>query len=60
MILFDPAEGAGLIAAYGSDERVPFQAWDIRFVDAVTEGQPVIYAIERVDAALRAVEVRPA
>ncbi|MFD6294706.1 hypothetical protein ACFWFU_07860 [Streptomyces sp. NPDC060235] len=60
MIAFDPDKGSGLIAPYSGDEHVPFQAQVIRFVDVVTAGQPVIYAIEWVDAAVRAVEVRPA
>ncbi|MFF3000674.1 hypothetical protein ACFVTC_39960 [Streptomyces sp. NPDC057950] len=32
----------------------------VRFVDGVAEGHLVIYAIEHADAAVRAVEVRPA
>ncbi|WP_404199714.1 hypothetical protein [Streptomyces tauricus] len=61
MIAFDPVEGAGLVAPFGSDDvHVPFTVQAIRFVDAVTEGQPVIYAVERVGAAAQVVEVRPA
>ncbi|MEU0038342.1 hypothetical protein [Streptomyces sp. NPDC006333] len=57
---FDPAQGLGVIAPYSGEEHVPFKAQAVRFVDVVAEGQLVIYAIERADAAVRAVEVRPA
>ncbi|MFD5723481.1 hypothetical protein [Streptomyces sp. NPDC127036] len=60
VVAFDAENGSGLIAPYGADEPVPFQAQALKFVDAVTAGQPVIYAIEWVDASVRAVEVRPA
>ncbi|MER7678437.1 MULTISPECIES: cold-shock protein [unclassified Streptomyces] len=60
VVSFDAANGLGLIAPYGGDEHVPFHAQAIRFVDRVTEGQPVIYATEGAVAAVRAVEVRPA
>ncbi|MGW0574272.1 hypothetical protein [Streptomyces tauricus] len=60
VISFDPVNGAGLIAPFGSDEQVPFRAQAIRFVDLVAEGQPVIYALERAGVTTRAVEVRPA
>ncbi|MET8291373.1 hypothetical protein ABZV80_40265 [Streptomyces sp. NPDC005132] len=42
------------------EEHVPFQTEAVRFVDVVAEGQLVIYATERADAVVRAVEVRPA
>ncbi|MFJ2399323.1 cold-shock protein [Streptomyces sp. NPDC087843] len=60
VISFDPAQGLGFIAPCGSEGHVPFKAQAVRFVDAVAEGQLVIYAIERADADARAVEVRPA
>ncbi|GGX94449.1 cold-shock protein [Streptomyces fructofermentans] len=60
VILFDAAKGVGFISPYGGDEDVPFQAQAIQFVDVLAEGQSVIYAIERADAGVRAVEVRPA
>ncbi|QFZ78432.1 hypothetical protein GFH48_38780 [Streptomyces fagopyri] len=60
LISFDPAQGLGFIAPCGGEEHVPFQTEAVRFVDVVAEGQLVIYAIERADAAVRAVEVRPA
>ncbi|MGW0800730.1 cold-shock protein [Streptomyces sp. NPDC001089] len=60
VISFDPAQGLGFIAPCGGDEHVPFKAQAVRFVDVLGEGQMVIYAIERADAAVRAVEVRPA
>ncbi|MFD1275406.1 cold-shock protein [Streptomyces kaempferi] len=57
---FHPAQGLGVIVPCGGEEHVPFHAQAFRFVDFVAEGQLVIYAIERADAAVRAVEVRPA
>ncbi|MEU0041222.1 hypothetical protein [Streptomyces sp. NPDC006333] len=57
---FDPAQGLGVIASCGGEEHVPFHAQAVRFVDFVAAGQLVIYAIERADGAVRAVEVRPA
>lgn len=60
VISFDPAQGQGLIAPCGGEEHVPFRAQAVRFVDVIAEGQMVICAIERADAAVRAVEVRPA
>ncbi|QIY66547.1 cold-shock protein [Streptomyces sp. RPA4-2] len=57
---FDPAQGLGVIAPCGSEEHVPFHAQAVRFVEFVAAGQFVVYAIERADAAVRAVEVRPA
>ncbi|MFJ2399289.1 cold-shock protein [Streptomyces sp. NPDC087843] len=60
VVSFDPAQGLGVIAPCGSEEHVPFHAQTVRFVDSVEAGQLVIYAIERTDAAVRAVEVRPA
>ncbi|QFZ71928.1 hypothetical protein GFH48_00355 [Streptomyces fagopyri] len=60
VISFDPAQGLGVIVPCGGEEHVPFQTEAVRFVDVVAEGQMVIYAIERADAAVRAVEVRPA
>ncbi|MER5881902.1 cold-shock protein [Streptomyces sp. NPDC060235] len=60
VLSFDAARGSGLIAPYGGDEDVPFQAQSLKFVDHLTQGQTVIYAIEQVDAGVRAVEVRPA
>ncbi|WP_235882711.1 helix-turn-helix domain-containing protein [Streptomyces apricus] len=49
-----------LVAAYGSDEHVPFCMRAFRFVKILSEGQPVIYAVERRCETVRAVEVRPA
>ncbi|MFG2308761.1 cold-shock protein [Streptomyces sp. NPDC048566] len=60
VLSFDAARGSGLIAPYGGDEDVPFQAQSVRFVDHLTQGQTVIYAVEHADAGARAVEVRPA
>ncbi|MFE3263586.1 hypothetical protein [Streptomyces sp. NPDC059215] len=60
VISFDPAQGLGVIVPCGGEEHVPFEAQAVRFVDVVGEGQLVIYAIEHADAAVRAVEVRPA
>lgn len=55
-------EGVGSYRPFGSDEAVLFQAQAqaIVFVDVVAEGLPYMYATERADAALRAVDVRPA
>ncbi|MER7683019.1 hypothetical protein [Streptomyces sp. NPDC096934] len=60
VISFDPARGSGVIAPCGGEEHVTFHGQAVRFVDFVRQGQLVIYAIERADAAVRAVEVRPA
>ncbi|MFE3270972.1 cold-shock protein [Streptomyces fagopyri] len=60
VVSFDPVQGSGVIAPCGSREHVPFHAQAVRFVDRVAAGQLVIYAIERADQTVRAVEVRPA
>ncbi|MEW2165290.1 cold shock domain-containing protein [Streptomyces sp. NPDC007084] len=60
VLSFDAARGFGVIAPYGSDEDLPFHAQSLKFVDHLTQGQTVIYAIEQADAGVRAVEVRPA
>ncbi|MET8412670.1 hypothetical protein ABZV34_32070 [Streptomyces sp. NPDC005195] len=49
-----------MIAPCGGEGHVPFRAQAVRFVDFVAAGQFVIYAIERADTAVKAVEVRPA
>ncbi|MFF2384496.1 cold-shock protein [Streptomyces sp. NPDC058108] len=60
VVSFDPAQGSGVIAPCGSREQVPLHAQAVRFVDRVAAGQLVIYAIERANQTVQAVEVRPA